>query len=198
MKKILLFLTLSYILLGDNFSCDRFVNMQKDKRKILIKEHIKLINPDSYTTKNIYTKEKISLRHINKCIQLFIALKTPTDNIKRYQALTKLSKINLNAKEKELYEKSLLKSLSYFSPYSDASLISKNSCQYPLIFLTTEEEKKGLLIYEKRLIEDKNIKTFYGYINTSKDFDFKCNSNKEYASYINKISLTNIKIKESL
>ena len=159
MKKILLFFTLSYILLGDTFSCNHFVNMQKVERQKLIKEHIKLINPDSYTTKNIYTKEKISLRHINKCIQLFIALKTPTDNIKRYQALTKLSKINLNTQEKKLYEKSLLKSLFYFSSYSDASLISKNSCQYPLLFLTAEEAKKGLLIYEKRLIKDKNIVT---------------------------------------
>ncbi len=198
MKKVILFFALSYLLLGDSFSCNSFINMPEDKRKILIKKHIELIDPDSYTMQNIYTKEKISLRHINKCLQLFIALKTPIDNIKRYQALVKLSKMNLNTYEKKVYKKSLLKSASYFAHYSDASLISRDSCQYPLLFLTTQEEKKGLLIYEKRLIQNKNIKTFYGYINANKDFAFKCNKSKEYAQYINKISLTNIKIKESL
>jgi len=111
--------------------------------------------------------------------------KEKASSFKRIDMLEKISKIDMNKKEKHRYKKLLDENIDNFSPISDVSLVSNVSCQHKLVYLGAEETKKGLLVIEKRMVNAK-FKTYIKYLKKREIETYSCGKyGSGYLTYLN-------------
>lgn len=189
----LLLFSLSTTVIAGKISCSEFVTFNQDKaQRIINAETESIIIPDiGDQTKKDLEKAKQQMRVSNlssKCIFLRDAHLLKVDSLQRIGALKELSSLKLTPEEKDIYKKSLEENKEFFSIYSNASLVNKEVCQYPLLYLqyqkNTNEGKP--LIFEQRLVSGE-IKTFSLYQGRSMG-RFKCGkfeAQKNYADLLN-------------
>jgi hypothetical protein len=170
MKKIFINLTILSIiqLSAQEVSCIEFVSMSdNDANRYLsqFKKNIEIISNDTIKGRKKYLdKNYQKTSHLYKCILLRKAKHSNIEDFKRVKSLAELNKKRLTIEEKRLYDELVSENKSHFSSISRASLVSNNVCNYPLIYLSYQLTDKGLLIYEKRVVNNK-IKTFNRYVN---------------------------------
>ena len=198
MKKIVL----SSVLLGmmglfaQEVSCVEFASMSDNEANQYITQfqnEITVIgNDDNKDTKDIvrsnYLKNNSKVAHRHKCMLFRKAYQSPINTLDRVKSLSDLNKEKLNIRERRLYKQLLKGNIQYFSGLKEASLVQADLCQYPILYLSSESTSKGLLIYEKRLVNHK-IKTFHTYLNRANMVVLACGSRADignkYLSYLN-------------
>jgi hypothetical protein len=194
MKKIVInTLILGVIeLFAQDISCVEFATMsdiEATKYATQFKQDIQIISEDDsrknrteYLDKN-YQKT----RHRYKCILFRDAKTSSVEDFKRVKALAQLNKETLEYNEKSLYNHLVVENKRHLSGVSNASLVKSDICSYPLLYLSSQSTNKGLLVYEKRLVNNK-IETFSRYVNIP--LQMQCGTTElvqnNYLKYLNK------------
>jgi hypothetical protein len=221
MKKIitLYLLGISTILYaGDGISC---IDMSEKEFSRTINKYQHSINLSHFKTENI---TKIDKKHINntlknsinmkKCIHLRNIKIYDNNDDRKYRSLIKLQNFILTNSEKNFHKNTIKESRKYFKNHSNSSLINKNSCSYPLLYLTAQNSKKGgVIVYEYRLVNGK-VEQYHKRV-YSMQVKPTCGDNRSIANYIaylniekgkkftleplkNSIDIINKKVKENI
>ena len=195
MKKII---TLSLISLstllysGDKTSC---LEMSEQELSIAIDRYQNSINLSHFKTEEMTDSDKKHVKSslqnsvkIQKCIHLQNIKKYNNNDDRKYRSLLKLQSFLLTTRERNFRKEAIKQSKTYFHNHSNASFIDKNSCSYPLLYLTAQNSKKGgVILYEYRLIGGK-VKQYHRVLQsmTIKPTCGNRNSISNYIAYLRK------------
>jgi hypothetical protein len=107
---------------------------------------------------------------------------------RRYSSLSKLQSFALTSSERTLYRQTIENSRAYFQQHSNASLIGKNNCFYPLLYLTAQNSNNGgVIVYEYRLV-DGTVKQYHKRM-FSMEVKPMCGDSRTISNYIAYLSV---------
>jgi len=191
MKKVILGLSLLGMgfVLAQEVSCVAFAQMSpKEANKTLDQfkkeTHIRSLQKQQLQSEKLYVDNLHKrMYHINVCLYLRDANIHAPDTFVRAKALKVLSHLKLRDDEGELYMDLLDENMQFFLEMSRASLADKKVCSHPLVFLSSQQTAKGILVYENRYIGTK-ILTHHRILDPTQELEWMCGEKEAQNVYI--------------